>query len=171
MSGGTVWEFLEDHRERLLEYCRLLCPDLQQAEDLLHDAALRVQERFDPARSSGDAALMAYLKQTVLSLWLNRLRREKRSRTVPLEELAQPLPDPRGGGLPDDETVMARHFIQSLPPRLREVAELYTYQDLTTEEIAQRLSLSAGTVRGYLAEIRRRGRIYFGLTEDKEDSP
>jgi len=63
----------------------------------------------------------------------------------------------------------ADRFTNTLPGRLREVLEL-RLQGYTVAEIAKHLSLSPGTVKAYLAELRRRFVKYYGYDPTKTPS-
>lgn len=60
----------------------------------------------------------------------------------------------------------AERFANSLPERLREVLEL-RLQGHTCAEIAQQMSLSPGTVKAYLAELRKKFVKYYGYDPTK----
>lgn len=61
------------------------------------------------------------------------------------------------------ERLAVRQFIESLPPYLRAVAELYE-AGYTYAEIAEQLGVSEGTVKGYMGRIRDFGREFFGVS-------
>jgi len=177
--GGPVsyWRvFLSRYRE-LVAYCRRYYPEEGRAVELLHDALLRGAVSFDPERARDEAAVFAYLKKVIDRQYQDELRKQSSGKEVPLEEPGVELPDPRGGGLPSDETLMGRMLLGKLPHRLRQVAVLRFFEGLSIREIAEELGVSPGTVGRYLSDIRRRGREMLGLggegagKEDHEESP
>ncbi len=80
----------------------------------------------------------------------------------------------RGGewlAVASDEAVLVERlaleaFLESLPPYLRRVAELYS-EGYRYGEIAAQLGVSVGTVQGYLGRIRALGRAFFGVDGNK----
>ncbi len=70
-----------------------------------------------------------------------------------------------------DEAVLVERFaleafLESLPPYLRRVAELYS-EGYRYGEIAAQLGVSVGTVQGYLGRIGALGRAFFGVDGNK----
>ena len=62
----------------------------------------------------------------------------------------------------------AERFVNSLPDRLRRVLEL-RLQGYTCAEVAEQMSLSPGTVKAYLAELRKKFVKYYGY--DPTETP
>jgi hypothetical protein len=63
----------------------------------------------------------------------------------------------------------AERFANNLPERLREVLQL-RLQGYTCAQIAQQMSLSPGTVKAYLAELRKKFVKYYGYDPTKSPS-
>lgn len=107
------------------------------AEDLVHDAFLKVRPRFGELRDPG-----AYLRTTVVNecrMWFRRRDVEARHAPTPSDQLLLP---------PDlDETWTA---LQQLSPKRRIVVFLRFYEDRSIDDIAEILQCRPGTVRSLL---------------------
>ncbi|MFN8040379.1 MAG: sigma-70 family RNA polymerase sigma factor [Acidimicrobiales bacterium] len=107
------------------------------AEDLVHEAFLKVRPRFADLRDPG-----AYLRTTVVNecrMWFRRRDVEARHAPTPSDQLQLP---------PElDETWAA---LQQLSPKRRIVVFLRFYEDRSIDDIAEILRSRPGTVRSLL---------------------
>ena len=141
----------------------------EEAQDLLHDAFLRIWARRDTLRA--DTA-DRYLWITVLNLARNR-RRWKRLRG--LFEVHDESLEERAGGdaAPDalllqaERAALLREAIEALPEKLREVLLLTEFSGMLYDDIAALLHVPPGTVasRRHLAVQRLRSRLRDGDDE------
>ncbi len=110
-----------------------------EAEDAVQETFVQIWTRpqaYDPER--GEVA--SWIRIIARSRALDRLRRQRP--TVPLAgEVA--LPSPR-----IDEALFMRQALAGLTPDQRQVIELSYYQGMTQAEIARRLAVPLGTVKG-----------------------
>lgn len=124
----------------------LLTGDLSLAEDLAHEAFVRLAGRVVQFRDPGACAV--YLRRTVVNLARMRFRRLRVERAY-LRRLAaeqrEPLVDD-----PDGVEVM-RTALLRLPYRHRAAIVLRFYVDLTDVEIADIIGCSRSTVRSLVA--------------------
>ena len=124
----------------------LLSGSRQDGEDVVHDAFLRVEERFDDL-----VVPEAYLRRAVVNgvLALQRRRAvERRHRSAPeIWHLD-----------PDVEEVWAA--VRHLPDRQREALVLRFYLDLSLEQVADHRGCPVGTAKSLVhrgvATVRRR---------------
>jgi RNA polymerase sigma-70 factor (ECF subfamily) len=137
---------------RLRRYAIALTRNVTLADDLVQDCierACRKQDLLqDPDR------LMGWLRTTLINLYRDNLRRERR-RGVPVEldavlDLAGSEP------LPSDWIAMKElaHAMDALSPDHREILLLAALEDLSYREIADTLHLPIGTVMSRLSRAR-----------------
>lgn len=144
-----------DHYEELVGTWTRRLKNRHQAEDLTHDAFVRVLE------SSGGASVeqpRAYLHQTARNIAVDTWRREDRRAELELESL-----DGSAGHADDPEAFM--HAIQladsieralaELPLNCRKVFIWQKLEGLTQLEIAERLGLSKNMVEKYMIRTLR----------------
>ena len=128
------------YRDQLLAMVRLahlLTGSNAVAEDLVHDAFVKVRPRFDELREP-----TAYLRTAVVNecrMWFRR--RDVEARHAPAE------PEPISLAPELDELWSA---LRSIPPRRRIVLFLRFYEDRSVDEIAEILGCRPATVRSLL---------------------
>lgn len=141
-----------DRHAATVRLAHLLVGDRGRAEELAHDAFLRVAPRLATA---GDP--VAYLRTTIVNLCRDAGRRTTRARAVRQDRpLAVPAPE-----VPATSTVVWL-ALQRLPERQRIALCLRFYDDLATADIAEILGVRPATVRSLL---------HRGLTTLKEEVP
>ena len=117
----------------------LLCGDWHRAEDLVQTALVKVYVAWPrvEAETAG-----AYARQAVVRVFLDSRRRRSSSET-PTDSFAE---RPTADQAPDDRLVLMQ-ALGALPPGQRAAVVLRYWEDLTVEEVARLLNVSAGTVK------------------------
>ncbi|GIL40047.1 RNA polymerase sigma factor [Roseiterribacter gracilis] len=154
-SDGSTTEFsdrLLAHLPRLRRYAIALTRNITLADDLVQDCierACRKQDLLqDPER------LMGWLRTTLINLYRDNLRRERR-RGVPIE-LDAVLDLAGNDPIPSDWLAMKElaGALDLLSPDHREILLLAALEDLSYREIADTLRLPIGTVMSRLSRAR-----------------
>jgi RNA polymerase sigma factor (sigma-70 family) len=169
---STQWEVdltdLVTRRSRaLVGYGYALCGDPREAEDLVQDALVKVFRRFRRPEATastvyplehGDAdaddakraSTEAYVRRTMLTLYLDRRRRRTTwARIGPMVATTASVPGPASGASARADVVAA---LRALSPRQRACVVFRFYDDYTVPQIAAALGTSEGTIKRYLAE-------------------
>ena len=140
---GDLASAYREHYRSLVRLASLLVDDVGRCEEIVQDAFVKVWRR--PPTLTADDRLPAYLRSAVLNGARSELRHvgvERRHlRSVARTEESTEV-RPRTG---DDDRVL--RTLRSLPTRQREVLALRYYLDLSEEEIATTLGISAGSVK------------------------
>jgi len=134
---GEFESFYRDQLPRAVRLAHVMTGSNAVAEDLVHDAFLKLRPRFDTVREPS-----AYFRAMVVNecrMWARRREVESRHATGGKERLELPPEH-------DDAWV---HLL-ALPPRRRAVLFLRFYEDLSTNDIAEALGCRATTVRSLL---------------------
>jgi len=140
----------------------------QDAEDLLHDVYAGVLEtglRFD-----GRSTLKTWLFGVIARTARARLRRDRLRALLGVRHAAR-IDAPAPSTAPDDDAVAAdrrdrtRRALERLPRRQREVLLLVFFHDLTIEEAATVMRVSAGSARVHYH--RGKQRLASLLSEDR----
>jgi len=138
-NENALVSLFDAHRGRAFGVALRVLRDPCEAEDAVQETFVQIWRRphgYDPAR--GEVA--AWIRVIARSRALDRLRRLRRP---PL-----PRPDaPRRDTTVDDGLCM-RQALAGLSLQQRDVIELSYYDGLTHAEIAQRLAVPLGTVKG-----------------------
>lgn len=135
-------EYVVTRTGALLRLAYLLTGDGHRAEDLVQDTLERLYRRWPRMTHVIDPH--AYARKILLNQHLTWRRRRASSEIVVADI-------PERAGYDETDAVGVRHLlwqrIGALPPRQRAVVVLRYYEDLADADIAEALSISAGTVR------------------------
>jgi RNA polymerase sigma-70 factor (ECF subfamily) len=148
--------------DRVRRWAQGVTHDSDDADDVAQLVLLRLHSRLDQ-----------FAGRSRFTTWLYRLTRNvafsRRAREARREELwtahsrdSDALREPeRGHGSAEVERLAAlvRHYLTELPRRQRMVYELCDIRGLNSTEVAERLGVTASTVRGLLMKARRRIRL------------
>ncbi|MFB7274153.1 SigE family RNA polymerase sigma factor [Streptomyces sp. NPDC056244] len=148
MAQGEVLgfeEYVRTRQEALLRSARRLVPDPVDAQDLLQTALARTYGRWDGIadKSLADAYLRRVMINTRTEWW-----RARKLEEVPTEE----LPDARveDGAEQHADRALLIEILGVLAPKQRSVVVLRHWEQMSTEETAAALGMSAGTVKSTL---------------------
>ncbi len=158
-------ELYDRYSAKVFGLARLMCGSSQRAEDALQEGFLAVwtsRASFDPARGSPRAWLLTVIRNRCIDV----IRRDRRNDGLRESEgKLEYFPAP--GSVAEDaeeheEANRVRATLLGLPAAQREVIALAYFGGLSHTEIATRLQLPAGTVKG---------RIRLGLQKVRGELP
>jgi RNA polymerase sigma factor (sigma-70 family) len=160
----TLAELARDRGPDLFAYGYLLTGDRAAAQDLVQDAIVKVFARMRTGFTPDVAE--AYVRRTMLTLYVDAYRRRKTWNTVAhLVSAAESSADETAA-----DRVDLRVALRDLSPQERVCVVLRFYEDLTVPETADRTGLAPGTVKRYLSNAmdRLQARLgpLAGLEED-----
>ncbi len=142
--------FAELYRATLQPLRRFLArmlTDQSEAQDVAHDAYLRVLPQLDNHTARNPEAL---LYVTARRLALNRLKRRQHSPiddcAAPTADYTDPQTDTARQAVVRQELELLEHAIADLPAGCRSVLVLRHRQQLSHREIAERLGIAVSTV-------------------------
>jgi RNA polymerase sigma-70 factor (sigma-E family) len=145
-SANVMVEVFTGQYPSLVRLAAMLLDDSHAAEDVVQDAYVRVATRHHRLRDPHKA--LAYLRQTVVNLARNSLRRRLVARRHAESSL------PAAASAEDDaidrfERQAVVQGLRALSRRHREVLVLRYYLECSVEETAELLGLSTGSVKAY----------------------
>ncbi|RII12495.1 RNA polymerase sigma-E factor [Streptomyces sp. YIM 130001] len=148
MAHGEVLEFEEYVRARqdaLLRSARRLVPDPTDAQDLLQTALVRTYHRWDGIADKrlADAYLRRVMINTRTEWW-----RSRRLEEIPTEQLPERRIEDASAQHADRALLI--EVLKKLAPKQRSVVVLRHWEQMSTEETAAALGMSAGTVKSTL---------------------
>ncbi len=170
-DAGAIAVIYDRYAKTALGLALKIVRDVEEAEDIVHDAFLAVVERahqYHPERGS----VAGWLITTVRNLALDRVRRRQRREHIAQEELRH---EPRSiESDPETLTVMAsegtavRAALEKLSVAQRETLETAFYEGLSYPEIAARDAVPLGTVKSRASRALWALRAALGVDEDPE---
>jgi RNA polymerase sigma-70 factor (ECF subfamily) len=156
-SGETAayGQIVRRYQERLLRTVVKMTGRIDAAQDIVQDAFVRAWQALD----SYDLKQPFYpwLSRIAINLTMNYFKKAKRE--TPLDDTYDTTPDP--GLLQDEKLALEENrkrlnrAIAELPEQYRVAFVLRTIEELSYDEIAQRLNISVGTVDSRLFRARR----------------
>ncbi len=157
-----VEHLLAERGSRLVAYAALLVGRDGDAEDLVHDAIVKVFSR--PRRLASVDEAEAYVRSAMPSIVIDKGRStaSKRRALTRAFERASHVPDLDAG-------LDVRAALRELPPREQVCMVLRFFDDLTVPQVAARLGLAEGTVKRYLADARARLLPLLDVTDWSEE--
>lgn len=155
------------YKDRLFSYCYRFTKSEEFAEEIVHDALLKVwtdRRHLDPERS-----FIGYLYTITRNLALNFLKKSA-SEAALREKVRQGLThwhnDTEETVFYSDLVQMTNTAIGQLPPQQQRVYRMSRDQQMTHEEIAQRLNISRHTVRNHIIKALRAIKSYLRMHAD-----
>lgn len=141
--------FRENYRFLLMASFRIV-RDTGLSRELVNDVFIKVWE--DGASMHIETSLKSYLHRTVVNRSLNEVNRLKthKKRMSMLPPVPEETPAP--ATLEEDELRMRMYReIEALPEQCKKVFKLSRFEDLDNQEIAEKLGISAYTVKNHIA--------------------
>lgn len=163
-------DLVRTHWRRIFNRALALLKNHEDAEEITQDTFIRAQNKLGDFR--GEASLKTWLYKIATNLSLNRLafwRRRGRGVSISLDapygddEINSTLHDvvPSDAPSPGEE-VVTREFVSAVEQAMgkisdehREILTLRNIQNLSYEEIAQKLGINVGTVKSRIARARK----------------
>jgi RNA polymerase sigma-70 factor (ECF subfamily) len=150
-------EVLGEKMELLYRICYRILQQREDAEEAVAETCYRSLTKLSSFR--GDAQFTTWLYRVATNICYDMLR--KRRTTQPLEDIT-PSPDNNSTEptaikliLIDEQTRAVQRLMEALPPHARIVLLLREVEELSYEQIAQRLGCTVGTVKSRLNRAKR----------------
>ena len=141
-------QMMEAERNGLLQYACYRLGNIEDAEDAVQDVFVKMQQRLTEKRED-IKNLTAYLYRTLANLCISRQREAKRTLTIPIDG----LPDPIEPETEDFEQEFRRinQLLSEIPDEQAEVIRLRFIGDKSFPEIADILSIPLTTAKSRFA--------------------
>jgi RNA polymerase sigma-70 factor (sigma-E family) len=152
-EAGRLGELYEAHAPEAARLAYLLTGDRAFAEDLVHEAFVRLFGRFRDLRHP--EAFRSYLRTTVVNLARSHFRHRAVERAY-VERAGRP--EPAAGAEPGG-TPELWDALRTLRPRQRAAIVLRYYEDLSEAQTAEVLGCAVGTVKSLVSRGLERLRI------------
>ncbi len=137
------------YAQRLFGVCLKYSTNYQQAEDNLQDGFITIFKKISQYQDKG--SFEGWMKRIIINTALQKYRKEKYLDIINEDLLEEQEIEIDEEDLPVDFLLK---LIQELPPRYREVFNLYVLDGYSHKEISALLNISQGSSKSNLARAR-----------------
>ncbi len=151
-------ELVEAYQRPVYNLCYRMLGDAGEAEDAAQESFLRAyrgMRRYDPTRSFSTWLLAIASHHCIDQLRRRRLPVDSLEELEPWEEIPDTGPGPEKAATLREGRETARALLARLGPQDRAVVVLRYWDELSTEEIAEALSLTVKAVKSRLHRARK----------------
>jgi RNA polymerase sigma-70 factor, ECF subfamily len=151
-------ELVEAYQRPVFNLCYRMLGDAGEAEDAAQESFLRAynhMSRYDPTRSFSTWLLAIASHYCIDLLRKRRLLVDSLEELEPWEEPADDAPGPESAAVKREGRQAAQALLARLGPQDRAVVVMRYWEGLSTEEIAQALSLTVKAVKSRLHRARK----------------
>jgi len=151
-------ELVEAYQRPVYNLCYRMLGEAGEAEDAAQESFLRAyrgMRRYDPARSFSTWLLAIASHHCIDQLRRRRLPVDSLEELEPWEEIPDTGPGPEKAATLREGRETARALLARLGPQDRAVVVLRYWDELSTEEIAEALSLTVKAVKSRLHRARK----------------
>ena len=158
-------ELLQRYRESVFFMMMKMCNNTDDAEDLTIEAFGRAFKKLD--QYSPDYAFSTWLFKIASNNAIDFLRKKKQKFAISLDNKSEEYegqdhsqniksntPDPEETFIRKQKNSNLRLLVNNLKPKYREMIELFYFQEMSHEEISQKLELPIGTIKAQLFRAR-----------------
>lgn len=150
----ALQQLLERHHETAFRFCYRLLGSRADAQDVAQDICMRIVERIASFR--GESRFSTWLYQMVLNGCRDYRRRQRTVRSMQ-DGYAVFQGDDAADWADSDRKIRWLYMaLDRLKPDMKETALLILAEDMTQDDAAAVLGISAGTVAWRMSEIRKR---------------
>jgi len=146
-------ELVEMHRDRIYAFVFYMTGDRSDADDITQETFIKAYKGL--SRFRGDSSVYTWLHRIAMNLCIDRVRKLKKRREVPLSEI---IPSHVEEPFREAERSELRRIIEvalsGIPEKQRVILIMYEIQGFSYEEIASILGCPIGTVRSRLHKAR-----------------
>ena len=152
---SAITAIVEEHQRAIRSYLARLAPDAATADDLAQDVfleAFQILERIDPQRDLRNY-LLGIARNRARMAWRKQYMRREIEGDVLFDalEARAAVHTPAGG---DHRLEHLRACLSRLSPKALEIFQLHYNDELRCEEVAERLKMTAGSIRSVLTRGR-----------------
>jgi RNA polymerase sigma-70 factor (ECF subfamily) len=146
----------------LLGLCMRYCGNRADAEDVLHDAFVKILLNVDGFTEMPNSSFVGWMKKITVNTALNNIReKSKNNRLIELEQLYDNISEEEEGeelsiariaGIIDKEDIL--QMICDLPYGYRTVFNMYVFEEYSHKEISEMLNCSESNSKTQLFKAR-----------------
>lgn len=144
--------FEKEMLPKIYGFCRLKTNDVPEAEDLAQDICLEVLKSINSGKSIEN--LNAFVWSVSNHMFFNLLRKKKHGDALYLPENAVTPDDPEAEYILEEQKRLLRRELSLMSGNYRRAVVMHYFDEMSCEEIANKLGKSVGTVKWWLHDAR-----------------
>lgn len=144
----------------------------EDAEDLVHEALLRILKGVRDFRETFTGSFEVWMRRITVNQCLSALRKKNDFQNqISIERMETQIENAENESieLPDLSPEQVIAMMQTLPDGYRTVLNLYVFEKLSHKEIAKELNISENTSKSQLAKARMAMKRKLGQLQNKEE--
>lgn len=144
----------------------------EDAEDLVHEALLRILKGVRDFRETFTGSFEVWMRRITVNQCLSSLRKKNDFQNqISIERMETQIENTENESieLPDLSPEQVIAMMQTLPDGYRTVLNLYVFEKLSHKEIAKELNISENTSKSQLAKARMAMKRKLGQLQNKEE--
>jgi len=150
-------ELYTRYSPRILALCMRYAPDRGTAEDMMHDAFIKIFRVIRKFRWEREGSLYSWMSRVTLNLCFDSMKKRRRIAALladaeGLERISEEPPDYEEASAVPAERLRA--MVEELPEGYRTVFKLYCVEGLSHKEIATLLGIKENSASSNLARAR-----------------
>lgn len=162
-ESSAFKQVYETYAGSMLAVCVRYAGNRMDAEDILHNAFLKIFRSFDKFTFYGKGSLKAWLMRVTINEAVEFLRgrQVEQATTVDIDDMKGDIEDsdeedvPEANALYNIPKEKLMEFIDSLPQGYRTVFNLYVFEEKSHKEIGRMLGITERTSSSQLARAKR----------------
>lgn len=162
-ESSAFKQVYETYAGSMLAVCVRYAGNRMNAEDILHNAFLKIFRSFDKFTFYGKGSLKAWLMRVTINEAVEFLRgrQVEQATTVDIDDMKGDIEDsdeedvPEANALYNIPKEKLMEFIDSLPQGYRTVFNLYVFEEKSHKEIGRMLGITERTSSSQLARAKR----------------
>lgn len=151
-------ELYDTYAPVLLGVAKRYCSCHEEAEDMLHEALLKILKGIRDFNLSFEGAFIAWMKRVTVNQCLTALRKkiefQQLDKVINIENTLLYEDDNDIDNYNEVQPEQIIEMIQSLPIGYRTVLNLYVFEEMSHKVIAQELKISENTSKSQLSKAR-----------------
>ncbi|MBR6507305.1 MAG: RNA polymerase sigma factor [Clostridia bacterium] len=144
--------FEKEMLPKIYGFCRLKTNDVSEAEDLSQDICLEVLKSINSGKRIEN--LNAFVWSISNHMFFNMLRKKKHGDTLYLPENSVAPDDPEAEYILEEQKRLLRRELSLMSGNYRKAVVMHYFDEMSCEEIANKLGKSVGTVKWWLHDAR-----------------
>lgn len=153
MIKDNFENIVNDHNLKIFNYILKIVRNREEAEDLLQEVFHSFWEKMDQVN---EKTYLAYLYKTSYHKSLNRIKKMKRSKEKPLQEIVQQAETKIDDNSNEDLNRLIEKALGILKQKESMLIDMQFYQKLSYKEIAEQLGLSISAVDSRLFRAKQK---------------